>query len=378
MLRRLSKNDKTILESKNHLGQTLMHLIFEKPFRFSIYFHRIVDFLLSNGVNPNSLNSLQETPLITAARNSQRQCISYAFDWNSKVTLYNQNKKKQMDEDEKFKPFDFNCQDPVTGFSMMHFIALDPSLILISDLIKADLVDPLLLDNRHKLALAYIPKMYLSSKKILLGYFTQCLQSHLNGTFKRHCPELIGRADKMVRSMSNSLIEENSNGITDQPPPLSLLESKERKFLSFINSRFSNKGNLKNSDHGSSVPSLKLDYKTIKITSANKLRTLKSFAHDSVDYERGNEDFLDQDFISGTVNNPSRKSPRKRKTKVRLFADFTKQNSYHVNFNSDWLKPAKELQREASIVSVGQEIGKKLDKVISAVSFRNGRCCKTY
>lgn len=356
VLRRLSKGDKGLLESRNHLGQTLLHIIFERPFRFSIYFHRIVDFLLSSGVDPNALNAKQETPLVTAAKNHQRQCITYAFDWNGKISFYCQNKPKPAEE-ARFKPFDFNCQDPVSGFSIMHFIALDPSLILIADLIRAGLINPLLLDNRHKLPLAYLPKMYLSSKKFLLGYSTSCLVAHLNGTFK---PPQRCRAHK-DRSLSESWMDESSRVHPIQPPSVSLMASKEKKFMNFINSRFSKNGTAKHSEHLSSTPSLHLEYRSVKINSSNKLRTLKSFAHDQQD----NDNFIDEDFRSIDIKNG--RSAKKHTTKLRLFADFTKRSSYQINFNSNWLSPFRELNKEASIVSIGQEVGKRLDSLITGV-----------
>ena len=121
--------------------------------------HRVV--FPYRSLDPNTKNKDGRTPLLLAAKNNQRHALKYASQWNN--GLYNDNKVKMG----LLRLFDFGAIEENTGFSVLHYVTQNPSLALLMEMSIHPSCDPLVLDNDFKVCHQYIPKIYVTSKKLV-------------------------------------------------------------------------------------------------------------------------------------------------------------------------------------------------------------------
>lgn len=105
-----------------------------------------------------------------AAKSLQRHAVKYASQWNL---------NKASSVNGGIKLFDFGSFDESNHFTMLHYICKSPSLVLLMDLRQHASADPLAVNDHLLVCHQYIPKIYVTSRKLVFQWEKTSFQSRL-------------------------------------------------------------------------------------------------------------------------------------------------------------------------------------------------------
>lgn len=80
------------------------------------------------------------------------------------------------------KIFDFSCKEKGTEKSVLHLICKEPSLLLLAEMFLGTSTNPLSLDLQLKIPSQYVPKIYVSSRKLLFTWEKRTFFKHIRLT----------------------------------------------------------------------------------------------------------------------------------------------------------------------------------------------------
>lgn len=168
MLKSLLKRGMEV-NAQDDKGNTLLHRLFSSFSQYYTTYYQTLDLLLASGyanltrTNPNSKNLDGLSPLLLAAKNLQRHAIKYASQWNA-------NHSASCGKTKASRLFDFGSVDEANHFSVLHYVCKCPSLVLLMDLCQHASADPLGVNEHLLVCHQYIPKIYVTSRKLVLQW----------------------------------------------------------------------------------------------------------------------------------------------------------------------------------------------------------------
>ena len=157
------------VNAQDEKGNTLLHRLFASFSQYYTSYYQTLDLLLASGYarltssNPNSKNLEGLTPLLLAAKHLQRHAIKYASQWNA-------NNGPGCGKPRTARLFDFGSLDEATQCSVLHYICKSPSLVLLMDLCQHASADPLAVNEHLLVCHQFIPKIYVTSRKLVLQW----------------------------------------------------------------------------------------------------------------------------------------------------------------------------------------------------------------
>lgn len=162
------------------------------------------------------------TSILTAARRNDKLAVRFAIQWNRKI----------REGREKGFTFDTNAYTIHDNFTALHYSCSGPSLNMINDLLMDPSTNPFSLDIKLKLPSYYVPKQYLTSKKLIVKYEKECLNQYYRdpANFKISLinTQNTERAEDYVQDWNKQLQEET--GIGNQRKS-QIIRYSNKKFL---------------------------------------------------------------------------------------------------------------------------------------------------
>ena len=165
LIRALASEQVDLL-AKDRRGNTLLHcLMAETPMlQTSTLEALVLPWLCSKTPFPfNIRNNRGDTALLVAARGQLRQQIKTAAAFSRDLAVRG------------VPAFDWNAEDRDLNQTVLHLLCHEPSLLLLTEIQNLVSFDPIVVDASLRTPVCYIPKIFVTSRKLVLKWELQAL-----------------------------------------------------------------------------------------------------------------------------------------------------------------------------------------------------------
>lgn len=149
------------LHGKDRRGNTLLHCLLTEGvmLQSSTIESLVCPWKGSGDTFPLEARNLKgDTALLAAARGQLRQQIKTAMTFHRELQMRG------------VQGFDWNAEDREASQTVLHLLCYEPSLLLLTELQNITEVDPIVLDDHMKTPISYIPKIFVTSRKLVLKW----------------------------------------------------------------------------------------------------------------------------------------------------------------------------------------------------------------